>query len=185
MVCIDGSKDSESALEFAIDLLKDSEEIELCLVSISYFSDLSFQFQFNSSMNEIFNLKNDTKVATRNILWTYGRRCRERNVKKFSLHSTTSSSIPTALLDISDKLEPDYIFVGRRGINQVARWIIGSTSSALLMHSKWNVCVVKVDKEIEHPTEQKSEAEEVREAFTAESKSVQQEEMRFKVNYYD
>eukprot|EP00457_Paulinella_chromatophora_P016238 gb/GEZN01016998.1/.p1 GENE.gb/GEZN01016998.1/~~gb/GEZN01016998.1/.p1 ORF type:complete len:190 (+),score=49.54 gb/GEZN01016998.1/:35-604(+) len=69
---------------------------------------------------------------------------KETNVKAALLLSLGSSAhVKDVVLEFADKHKVDVIFVGRRGISQMAQLLLGSFSNYILSHAHCDVMVVK------------------------------------------
>lgn len=137
MVAVDGSRESMKALQTAIDCSKNPENTFFYIVTSLTIPNIP-PFQIPLTIED--ELIEKSKELLRNCFAILSK----QNVKKFKGYLLSSNNTRKDLIKFSDKLEPDCIFIGSRGLSKLDNILIGSTSLYVLNNAKYPVCIVKL-----------------------------------------
>eukprot|EP01091_Cochliopodium_minus_P012548 TRINITY_DN3822_c0_g1_i1.p1 TRINITY_DN3822_c0_g1~~TRINITY_DN3822_c0_g1_i1.p1 ORF type:complete len:152 (-),score=39.39 TRINITY_DN3822_c0_g1_i1:66-521(-) len=146
LICIDNSNSSIQAFNKCVSILKKNEDEVFLLsvaedVSLGYSSSPFIDVQALSQCNE------GNRNLHKEVLQKFGSYCKNHNINATLLlgHGTANQVI----CDEVEKRKIDVVVVGRRGISDLKRVFMGSTSKYLVDNSNVTVLVVKEKKETE------------------------------------
>eukprot|EP01113_Clastostelium_recurvatum_P019028 TRINITY_DN2243_c0_g1_i2.p1 TRINITY_DN2243_c0_g1~~TRINITY_DN2243_c0_g1_i2.p1 ORF type:complete len:193 (+),score=40.32 TRINITY_DN2243_c0_g1_i2:121-699(+) len=78
------------------------------------------------------------------LLDAYSGMCKSNNVQHYEATLLKSHHIGEAICNMVEEKKVDYLLVGRRGMSQIKRAFLGSTSRYCLEHASCSVVVVKL-----------------------------------------
>lgn len=138
LVGYDGSENAERALHTAVELARQSKA-ELRIVVVA--DTMNYAAYANSAgMYRQFNAR--TKGNAENLASAALATAKGAGVK--DAYASDEEGQPADLiLSMATEYKTDLIVVGRRGMRGLARFLMGSVSTAVINHAKCDVLVVK------------------------------------------
>lgn len=138
LVAYDGSKLSEKALNIAVDLLKQSPEIEL---------DVATVYEFPKGL-ESFGLYNEGllkefRYSTEQMMEKVNKKLESEQLpNKFRTYILEGNSAKV-LIDFANERDTDLIIMGSRGLSGLKEVFLGSVSHYVVQHADCPVLIVK------------------------------------------
>lgn len=174
MVALDGSINSQSAFEAAVDAMSKWED-ELLLMTVVfkggtllYSEELGF---VDPSSKYFYEVLKQIKEEAKELLQKFHSQAKMRGVRKISLFLCTANHIGEAIVAASQSERTQVLYLGSRGYGRITHMIIGSISKYVIQHSPDNLNVVIVRRKKNLNVVQKVKHESNR--FPSETKTVE------------
>lgn len=140
LVAVDKSPYSKSAFYTALSMLKKDRDT-LFLISVG--EDLSYNYASSYVPATLFvEAEEKIKEECKQTLRYYSKLAKAQNVTVFPILGI-SNHVGEVICQAVDKKNIDFVIIGRRGMNKIKRFFMGSTSKYVLEHANANVIVVK------------------------------------------
>jgi len=155
LVAIDGSKHAALAMQMALQMMN-KENDNLFLIGVV--EELIGKFMYPTvSSNVVVESQHALESETRARLKAYGHSAKRLGVKNPHCLMATWSHVGEMICKAVEQKNIDYLVIGRRGLSNFERLVIGSTSKYVIENANCNVLVAKIDVNKKHETEEKEE----------------------------
>lgn len=137
LVPVDGSKEAEAALNRAIALAKEGQNVRLTIANVIDTRAIQNISSFDNSMLD--TMAEDSRQS----LETYKKRAQDAGVTDVSYRIDYGS--PRAMIadDLPEEIKADLIVIGATGLNAMERIVIGSVTAYVTHSAKIDVLVVR------------------------------------------
>lgn len=137
LVAVDGSKESDYALQKAIAIVKRNEGATLNIVHI-----LDSRLEtYGRAATELAREEADKLLAE------CEEKAKEAGVKNVNILVQFGSPKVVIAKDVAEKVNADLILCGASGLNAIERFIVGSVSGSIVRNAKCDVLVVRTPEE--------------------------------------
>lgn len=137
LVAVDGSKESDYALQKAIEIVKRNEGATLNIVHI-----LDSRLEtYGRAATELAREEADKLLAE------CEEKAKEAGVKNVNILVQFGSPKVVIAKDVAEKVNADLILCGASGLNAIERFIVGSVSGSIVRNAKCDVLVVRTPEE--------------------------------------
>ena len=137
LVGYDGSENGERALKRGIELAKQSKG-DLRIVVVA--DTMSYATYATGGMYRTFNEK--TKENAENLASGALQTAKAAGIRN-AYASEAEGQPADMILTLATEYKVDLIIIGRRGMRGLARFLMGSVSTAVINHAKCDVLIVK------------------------------------------
>jgi len=140
VVAFDGSVPSERALRTAVSISKKYKS------EITVVHSVAFPVGGYGTGEAYFDWDEYYSLAKKNIMKVLEplmKEAKESGVEVKSLFTSGTTSVAESLLEECDKIKPDLIVMGSRGLGGFKSLLLGSVSNAVVAHAKIPVLIVK------------------------------------------
>ena len=138
LVAYDGSKLSEKALQTAIELLKQSPEIELDVATVY---DVPKGLEGFGLYNE--GLLKDFRAGTEKMMRKVEQKLKDLNIPNQFRTYVLEGNSAKVLIDFANERDTDLIVIGSRGLSGLQEVFLGSVSHYVVQHANCPVFIVK------------------------------------------
>eukprot|EP01094_Clydonella_sp_ATCC50884_P019019 TRINITY_DN362_c0_g1_i1.p1 TRINITY_DN362_c0_g1~~TRINITY_DN362_c0_g1_i1.p1 ORF type:complete len:158 (-),score=40.26 TRINITY_DN362_c0_g1_i1:390-839(-) len=145
LVAVDGSEASAKAFERACALATPRSKLTLLAVTEGAVASADMDLAAGCAEADYFVIPDSARAEdrkrTEKLLASLAHKCSERNI---TVNSLTCEGDPRAIIcDSAEHLHVDLVVVGRRGMGQAARLVVGSVSEYVTRHAPCSVLTVK------------------------------------------
>ncbi|MFZ1023371.1 MAG: universal stress protein [Thermoplasmata archaeon] len=137
LLTIDGSPDSERALALAIEIARRFEGT-LHIVSVMRIHVIS-----SPMGGAIAPPTSEDSKSTHELLRAAQTRSNSQGVGHVITQVLEGPTIPESILDYAEKIHPDLLITGARGLTTGQRWLLGSVSDSLVRRASCPILVAR------------------------------------------
>ena len=147
LAAIDGTKNSEKTLDFAVDIAKKtrSELILLNIIPKSIYPLIYTPFPFTPGYYPLVNNRKYQVEVQKNhekILEEFLKKVKEKNGVNVSA-ILGKGRVKDEILEVIEKEEPELIIIGEKDVSGIKKFFFGSVSKDIIDHANRPVLVVK------------------------------------------